>query len=160
MKFKTLCEVGAKLVKWPEGINGFALLWAIGGVESSFGVRAVPKYEEAFDWGGRYAEPELLKEHGSLAACSLGPWQVMFSNVHSVTKGEVKPLHMYEPPTALIVTCMFMQERVIDKGAKTVEEIADAWNSGTHKDGIVPYEYIRKVKAIYNDVSQSSADPS
>lgn len=153
MKFKTLCQVGSRLVDWPDGVNGFAVLWAIGGVESSFGSNAVPKHENAYDWGGRYASGDLLRKHGSLAACSLGPWQVMYPNVHLITNGEVAPLHMYEPATALIATTMWMQ-RVINNGANTIEKIADAWNSGSHRDGFVPHDYIRKVKAIYDDVTQ------
>lgn len=158
MNFKTLCELGSRLVDWPEGINGFAVLWAIGGVESSFGTRAVPKFEKAYSYGGKYQNLDLLRKHGDLAACSLGPWQIMYPNVYQITYGEVNPLHMYEPTTALLVTAIWMQKNIIGKGAKTIEEIADAWNSGSHRDSFIPTEYIAKVKSIYNDIINSPND--
>lgn len=33
-------------------------------------------------------------------------------------------------------------------GAVTLEAIADSWNSGTHRDKIVPLDYIRKILIV------------
>jgi hypothetical protein len=41
-------------------------------------------------------------------------------------------------------------KRIAKLGARTVAEIADGWNSGNPRDGIVPQAYIDSVVAIYN----------
>jgi len=38
---------------------------------------------------------------------------------------------------------------IAGRGATTVGQFADAWNSGNHRDGIVPREYIAKVEQFY-----------
>ena len=65
----------------PAGVDGAQLLWAIAGVESSFGLNCQPRHEPAYDVGGHYAThapmPGLLQAWGPAAACSYGPWQLM-----------------------------------------------------------------------------------
>ncbi len=151
--FSRLCSYGSRMLDPIPGVDGAALLWAIGTIESARGKHAVPRYEPAFGWKGRYANTQqrrLLREHGDLAASSLGPWQVMYCNVWTVTGGMVTPLEMYQPATAMMVTVLWMNSNILARGAKTVAEIADAWNSGNHKDSNVPHAYIAKVQAEYD----------
>lgn len=65
----------------PDGVDAAQLLWAMAGVESSFGLNCQPRHEPAYDVGGHYAThapmPGLLMNYGAAAACSYGPWQVM-----------------------------------------------------------------------------------
>ena len=123
-----------------------ALLWAIGGVESSFGRNNVPRHEAAYHRGGRYFDRKLDRKFGCHAHCSYGPWQVMYPNV--VTIKPADPRLMLDPLHALPITVGWMQY-VVGRGAVTVRDIADAWNSGSHRDSIVPIRYIRKVERLY-----------
>jgi hypothetical protein len=66
-------------VKWQgTPLDRTKLLWAIAGVESSFGLNSVPRHEPGYCYGGRYFDRERTHEWGCLAHCSYGPWQVMF----------------------------------------------------------------------------------
>lgn len=148
--FDNLCAHGAQLLRNLPDVNREALLWAIGGAESSWGKWNVTRYERAFGWGGRYADKKLLRKFGDLAASSIGPWQVMFPNAWAITSGTVTPQEMMQPEVALLVTVDWMNERVIDRGAWSVPAIADAWNSGTHRDSFVPHKYVAKVQKYYD----------
>jgi hypothetical protein len=114
----------------PCGVDGTLLLWAIAGVESSFGVDCQPRHEPAYDTGGLYAKnapmPGLLMNFGSAAACSYGPWQLMLcdaplgfapaqfdvlDNCARATLGDLnRKLRMFRP--------------------QTVAQIGDCWNAG------------------------------
>lgn len=59
-------------------VKPWAFLYALSGIESSYGFNDIPRYEPAYDRGGMYASaPHLkkaLEKYGALAACSYGPW--------------------------------------------------------------------------------------
>ena len=63
---------GPQLTELPYGVDGAQLLWALSGNESSFGANCTPRYEPAYDVGGRYADADLLARFGRAAACSYG----------------------------------------------------------------------------------------
>jgi len=68
-------------VKWQgTPLDKVRLLWAVAGVESSFGLNCSPRHETGYCYGGRYFDRERSKAWGCLAHCSFGPWQVMFSH--------------------------------------------------------------------------------
>ena len=75
---------GLLLAPLPASITGPQLLWAISGNESRFGKNCSPRHEPAFDVGGVYSDGPVMKpllaKYGSAAACSYGPWQIMFCN--------------------------------------------------------------------------------
>ncbi|SRR6266702_1562508 len=63
-----------------SSVDPVRLLWAIAGVESSFGRDSYPRHENAYCYNGRYFNPQVTAEVGCLAHCSYGPWQVMYAN--------------------------------------------------------------------------------
>ena len=124
-----------------------ALLWAIGGVESSHGTFFGPRHENAYCRGGRYFSRVLTRKHNCMAHCSYGPWQIMFANAVAIKK-PITPELMLDPLHALPITVGWMR-RVVGRGARNVRDIADAWNSGSHRDKFIPVAYIKKVEALY-----------
>jgi hypothetical protein len=68
-------------VKWQgTPLDRVRLLWAIAGVESSFGANCTPRHEGGYCYGGKYFDRPRSHEWGCLAHCSFGPWQVMYSH--------------------------------------------------------------------------------
>lgn len=133
-------------------LNG--VLWALGGVESSFGKFAhQPRFEKAFARGGRYFDKDLDAKFGDASAMSYGPWQVMFVNAYRVTGGFVAPDELRGMThAAQVATVLWLDNAVLDRGARTIREIADAWNTGSHRDSILPApEYLERVERFYAD---------
>jgi len=133
-------------------LNG--VLWALGGAESSFGEFAhQPRFERAYARGGRYFLKDLDREFGDAAAMSYGPWQVMFCNAHRVTSGYVKPDDLKGMTfAAQVATVRWLDSAVLDRGAKSIRDIADAWNTGSHRDNILPApQYLEKVERFYRE---------
>lgn len=112
------------------GIDGVKLLWALSGCESSFGKDVTPRYEPAYDAGGELVDAvqqKLLEEYGKQAAASYGPWQIMLRNCHLGTS----PEDMANLNRATMETVGFINRHILTReGAKTIAEIAEAWNSG------------------------------
>ncbi len=147
-EFERLCSMGGAMLRGaPADVDFDALLYAIGGVESSFGKWIGPRHENAYCRGGRYYDRKLTRKHNCLAHCSYGPWQVMYANVARIN-ARVDPSLMLDPLHALPITVQWL-EYIIERGAGTVAQIADAWNSGSHRDAIVPVRYIEKVERLY-----------
>ena len=84
-----------------------------------------------------------------MAHCSYGPWQIMFTNADAINS-RMTPESMLDPLHALPITVGWMR-RVVGRGARNVRDIADAWNSGTHYDKIIPVAYIKKVEKLYGE---------
>ncbi|KKL59468.1 hypothetical protein LCGC14_2215080 [marine sediment metagenome] len=148
--FDELCRMGGQMLHDERvDVDFEALLWAIGGVESSFGTFFGPRHENAYCRGGRYFSRVLTRKHNCMAHCSYGPWQLMYANAVSIKKA-ITPELMLEPLHALPITVGWMR-RVVRRGANTPSKIADAWNSGSHRDSIVPRKYIIKVLSLYRE---------
>jgi len=141
----------------PDGTPGLDLngvLWALSGVETSFGRNAQQtRYESAYGRNGRYSSEDLIASYGDHAAMSYGPWQIMFVNAYDALNGFVRPAELTGITyPAMGATVMFLDNRVIDRGADTLEKIADAWNTGSHRDSIRPSaRYLRDVETYYNE---------
>lgn len=84
---------------------------------------------------------------GAWSAASYGPWQILYHTAADLGY-EGHPCDLLR-----VDVCQPWVERLLHRiarrGACTIEQIADAWNSGTHRDAIVPEEYIRSVVAAY-----------
>jgi hypothetical protein len=66
-------------VKWQgTPLDRVRLLWAIAGVESSFGLNCTPRHEQGYCYSGKYFDRQRSHDWGCLAHCSFGPWQVMY----------------------------------------------------------------------------------
>lgn len=131
---------GATL-KLPPAIDGARLLWALAGNESSFGLNCSPRHEAGYCRGGKYYDPDVTELWGCLAHCSYGPWQVMYANI---SRGNISPLDIaIKPDFVANAAVQFIQSRIIGlEKATTVEEIAEAYNSGDWRDELHPNKAI------------------
>lgn len=144
-----LCARFGAALKVPSGISGIQLFWALSGNESSFGADCAPRHEAAYCRGGKYFDIESTSRWGCLAHCSYGPWQVMYPNVSR--SGVIDPIGLMRQPELLAnAAVQFINENILAREkATTVEQIADAYNSGDWRDQRVPAKYIADLVSNY-----------
>ncbi len=84
---------------------------------------------------------------GCLAHMSFGPWQIMYANMNP----GIGPMELLTRPelTALAVTFLIQNRIVRAEKAQTLEELADAYNSGDWRDKNVPEQYIADLVSNY-----------
>ena len=145
---------GLHLSELPFHVDGVALLKAIATVESSFGKHLRPRHEPAYDVGGRYYRRDkmiqkLVGLYGSAAAMSYGPFQIMYPV--AVELG----FNLSDPPSVLSgfrvnaqYAVRYLNVRAIP-GATCLEDLFDAYNSGSHWDANIPGSYIEKAMGAY-----------
>ena len=133
----------------PSGIDGARLLWALAGNESSFGRNAVPRHEAGYCRGGAYFDKAMTAKWGCWAHCSYGPWQILY--VNAARHGDIlSPVDLVSPQVSLEVTVRFLNAEILGKqGARTLDEIGDAYNSGNFRDRNIPILYVQRLRAIY-----------
>jgi hypothetical protein len=140
----------------PAGLDPALLLLSLSVVESSGGFNNQRRVEPAYLPGGRYCNQALYDQYGDDAAASWGPLQVMY-----VTAKELgypgAPQDLGLPSENIPVAIKLINRRIVGRGATTLEQIADAYNSG-FKDQIIPQEYIRQVKAAYGELAAHAPD--
>jgi len=127
----------------PPNISGVQLLGAIAENESTFGLNRFSKHEVSWDQGGKYFDKELWMLHGSDASCSRSSFQIMFPiavREYGLSK-ELKPQLLDEDHVAIFYVIKYIKKKVMF-GAATLEQILDAYNSGTHKDA--PSEHVKQ----------------
>lgn len=117
---------GSQVGPLPANIDGAQLLWALAGNESSFGANCNPRHEPAYDVGGRYADDILLARFGSAAACSYGPWQIMFVNCPP----NYTPEDMDNLDKAAVATALFLEKQLNRFRPSTLAQIGAIWNGG------------------------------
>lgn len=148
-----LCERYGPLVKLPAGavsLDPKLILWALAGNESSFGANCKPRFEPAY-FNGKYSKSadmqELIKDYGEDAAKSYGPWQLLLVNAPGFTPAELAD----DAEKAITATIGFLNRRIFNAlQSVTLEEIADAYNSGNWRDSNVPHEYIANFLKHYS----------
>lgn len=141
------------------------LLDAIALVESNGGHNNHPRFEGAF------APPNSLftiqgrlqrgtgrnfnsiverrwAQYGLRSACSYGPHQILYHTAADL--GYRGPPEALSDPTTNAEWAWLLLRKLVERGARTIEQVADGWNSGSFKDGFVPHEYINKVLAAYH----------
>ena len=133
----TRAEIAAACVRYgsqvgplPPGVDGAQLLWALAGVESSFGADCQPRHEPAFDTGGMYAThypmPIWLSRYGSAGACSYGPWQLLLCNAPlTYAPGSFDTLML-----AASATMAFLNSKLRQWNPQSLAQIGDCWNAG------------------------------
>lgn len=138
-----------------HAVDGVRLLWAIAGCESDYGRQAeFARHEAAYMPGGRYYQQALEQRKawqrwGITAACSWGAWQLMAPTA--------RELGYDGPPWGLAdhdVCCHWATTLIVHRfidghGAKTLRHVLDAYNSGFHRDAVVPSEYINRGLQAY-----------
>ena len=144
-------EYGLEIVGLPVGIDGAQLLWAMSGNESSFGANCKPRHEPAFDAGGVYGRgpvmTPLLAKFGSSAACSYGPWQIMFCNAPS----NYTPDSFNSLDKASHATVEFLNKLIARWHPANLAEIGECWNGGHVMKTMIPMvaAYVQKLTANY-----------
>lgn len=93
---------------------------------------------------------DLLDTYGSIAACSYGPWQILYVAAWELGYRE-HPLYLWDGYIS-IIWVLAKLNKIWQGGADTVDKILDAYNSGTHKDKIVPESYINRFWSFYNSL--------
>lgn len=139
-------------------IEGEVLLAAICYGESTFGRNNQPRREPAYCPGGVYYEnseevQEAYARFGQDAACSWGPWQILFITARELGY-DGEPQALTDPQVTIDWVIKFINKRILARGCKTLEKIADAYNSGSCKDAHVPSGYIRKLVSAYHGLAR------
>ncbi len=143
-----LCkQYGAFIQGLPSSMDGGLLLWALSGVETSFGVGVKPRHEveycPQFQWHkqiqpdaqgtwakrpGKYSsgnyQQQIFAKFECLACCSWGPWQIMAGNAVGYTPVEL----MSDMEKATEATIAFMNRKIATVKPQTLEEFATMWN--------------------------------
>ncbi len=121
---------GPRLAPLPNNVDGAQLLWAISGNESSFGTNCAPRHEAAFDVGGIYGGGAVMKpllaQFGMSAACSYGPWQILFCNCPAGTT----PSDLDNLDKAAQATVEFLNKLLGRWNPQDLAGIAECWNAG------------------------------
>jgi hypothetical protein len=133
------CRQWGSLLALPAGIDGAQLLWAISGCESSFGANCKPRHEPYYhnlaDAGTNAQLVALTRLYGCDAHSSFGPWQELLVNCTP----EMKPENFADINRAAAQAVRFINRRILQaEQAKTIEQIAVAYNSGKWKWLTVP----------------------
>jgi len=81
------------------------------------------------------------------SAASWGWWQILYHTAADLGHTGA-PHELFDPGVSEIWVYKRLKQ-IAGKGATTVEQFADAWNSGNFKDAIIPTKYIADVKAFY-----------
>ena len=104
--------------------------------------------------GGKYYNQRLYAIYGSDAAASWGPMQIMY-----VTATELgfngNPSDLSDPEVCMYWATTLINKRILGRGARTIEQIADAYNSGSFKDNVIPEDYINSVINYYKQLDNS-----
>lgn len=151
---KKLIEEHAPTLQVPEGLDAEALLWAIYRCERYDKHNRVPRFEPSYAPGGYYFSRSSLvrREYakwGNWACCSYSNFQIMY--ITAVELGyEGPPLALDHDSVAITWVCRYLNHRVFAQGARTVEEVADAYNSGTYRNSNVPEKYVAKFRRKYD----------
>jgi len=150
---KQLIETHASELHVPEDLDAEAILWAVYYCERYTKENRAPRFETAYAPGGYYytISPMVRREFdvwGAWAACSYSNFQILY--IIATELGYVgPPLGLDRDAIAIPYVIRLLNKRILDKGAKTPEEVADAYNSGSFRDDIKPWTYTRKFKKMY-----------
>jgi hypothetical protein len=154
---------------------GQALLWplllAIRRVESADGRDCVPRVEPAYLPKGFvcYCQHGVVRGTGACftsvaearwhrwqkgdqhvgTAASWGPWHILYHTAADLGFAGA-PHELSDRNRSLDYVRRFLH-RATTRGARTVAEFADAYNSGSHRDQIVPASYIERVEDAYDE---------
>jgi hypothetical protein len=141
----------------PPTIDAVAILRAIAQHElRRIGRWRASLHELSYCYKGKYHTP-AMERHDFLWGCaahsSWGPWQIMFPT--ALLRGyEGDPVALRDPVVSGHYVVKHLNARVFDRFSdETVEDVADAWNSGTARDSIDPVDYKKAVRALYDGLT-------
>jgi hypothetical protein len=144
---------------------------AIKRVESSDGHNNYPRFEAAYAPKGETftVQGHLITgtgacwnaivakrwaQYGMASACSFSSYQILAHTAMDIGFADV-PWALWDDRIA----ATYVRRKIlgiIGMGATTIEQLADAWNSGSFKDGIIPTKYIADVRAAYDSLEPTT----
>jgi hypothetical protein len=146
------CATYGPKLNVPDGLDAVKVMIAVASNESSLGANCGPRHEPAYDVGGSLAggaQAGLLAEYGRAAACSYGPWQMMFANFQS---RDVSGLSTDLDLLSQEFVRFFNAYVIAGRKATTLEQIGQVWNGGhvmtNPGSGVVAY--CRELQAAYD----------
>jgi len=132
------------------------ILKALATVESSFGSNNVPRFEKAYSPMGIYYNAEQKERYakwGAAACCSYSSFQIMYPTACELgfdsSPWARNPQLLSNDEVAIFYVIEYIKKRVISRGAQTVEQLFDIYNSGS-LDKNIPADYIRVAMQAYN----------
>jgi len=134
------------------GVNRIALLRALCSQESSYGKLANPRHEISWCPLSRTVSHVAKSRHevwGCLSCMSYGVLQGLY---HSIADAyiESNPARLIDQRVAFNSAIALLIHKIKAQNLTTVSSIADAWNSGSAHDVIVPSSYITSVNVYYS----------
>ena len=162
------------------GIDGALLLEAIAHVETSGGRMNWPRIEAAYIPKGLAIEiqgrvvsgtgvcvNDVVRERWKkwapdswVTAASWGPWQILYHTAADLGyAGQPWGLWPADGSRPWVIRRLM---KIAARGATTVEQFADAWNSGSFRDRNIPALYIASVVGAYKalDAARTSHSTS
>jgi len=151
-----LIDQYAPLLNCHGNLDGKKILTALAYCESDYGQIRRPRFEKSYAPGGYYYQrsPELRTNYsilGAWAACSYGSFQILFQTAYELGfRGSPVLLWIPEDAVGLQYVVELLNKRILPKAQKP-QEIADAYNSGSFTDQIIPTDYINEFMDKYNN---------
>jgi hypothetical protein len=150
------CDEYGPQLRVPAPLDGVMTMRAIASNESSTGADCGPRHEPAYDAGGVYGDGAvmrpLLAAYGAAAACSYGPWQMMFCNY----SGAYSPSELLVDLQANAVEFVRFFNNNVATRVTSLSDIGQVWNSGhvstAPSPGVVTY--VSRLQAAYDAAQQ------
>jgi hypothetical protein len=149
------------IVQWagrlrlPPGseVDPVKLLKALAWKESTYGQNTTPLKEPAYCPGGRYFtddQAQAWQQYGEAAACSYSSFQILYPTAVEMGYRDA-PQGLDDDAEAIRWVVELLNRRVLGRDqARTVQQIGDAYNSGTSRDQRQPLVYMQALQAHYD----------
>lgn len=155
------CRAFGTCLWLPPTLDGPKLLWALSGCESSFGENTNPRHEAYYHElalkGTNAQLVALTTKFGCDAHSSFGPWQELLVNCSE----SMTPDQFTNVRRAAMESVGFINKRILKaEKATTLEEIAEAYNSGKWQWMTVPpgaERYAAQCREYYDTVPLPAA---
>jgi hypothetical protein len=126
------CRTYGPLLPPIIGLDPVRMLAALAMNESSLGADCTPRHEPDWDIGGIYAsnpeQAKLLEEFPYMAACSMGPWQIMYYNA----AGWGTPTDLNTDLSLVTrASLSYLTKQIKRWNIKTLDGIGQVWNHGS-----------------------------
>lgn len=160
-KLEKIIKLAAPMLKpYLKFADSYGILAAIATVESSFGTNNISRFEKVYAPGGSYYNADQKERHlkwGAGACCSFSSFQILYPTACELgfdsSPYNRDPHELSNDEVAIFYVIEYIKNRVLAKGADTIEKLFDAYNSGTFKDDNIPHNYIRAALQAYNSNS-------
>ncbi len=133
----------------PSDCSAKAILAALTYCETDWGrLVLASRYEKGYDRNGQYynANRQRVAVYGSAACSSWGAYQMMYPTACEFGYSG-HPWGLIDPQVATELAVAYLNKRV--RSPDGPRAYADAWNSGTNTDTIIPGAYMEKFATGY-----------